>query len=135
MRELHHEAEIITHDNDKYCYYSDLPSPAAYMPDNEDVGTAASNDETLTPAHIDRIIEMAWEDRTPFDAIQYQFGLTESQVRNLMKEQLKFRSYKVWRMRVEACKTKHQKMRSADISRFKCSRQRAITQNKISKRK
>ena len=120
-------------DNDLYCYYSDLPSPLAYMIDEEPRYNAKQN--TLTTAQIDRIIEMAWEDRTPFDAITYQFELTESQVRKLMKEQLKFRSYKLWRVRVESCKTKHTKTRSSDISRFKCSRQRPISNNKISKRR
>jgi uncharacterized protein (TIGR03643 family) len=83
---------------------------------------------------LDRIIEMAWEDRTSFDAIFNQFGLKESEVKVLMKKQLHFSSYKRWRARVEACATKHQSKRSGDISRFKCSRQRAISQNKISKR-
>ena len=121
------------YNDDQYCYYSDLPSPLAYMIADE--GVTEVIPKALTTKDIDRIIEMAWEDRTPFDAIKYQFGLSETEVRKLMKEQLKFRSYKMWRMRVEACKTKHQKMRSAEISRFKCSRQRVITQNKISKRK
>lgn len=117
---------------DNYCYYSDLPSPLAYMEEEEAVLPPAA--PVLSAVDIDRIIEMAWEDRTPFDAIEYQFGLKESDVRQLMKQHLRFSSYKLWRRRVEACKTKHQKMRSADIVRFKCSRQRAITQNKISKR-
>ena len=56
---------------------------------------------------IDRIIEMAWEDRTPFDAIKFQFGLSESDVKAFMKKELKFSSYKLWRARVESCKTKH----------------------------
>ena len=89
----------------------------------------------LSEIEIDRIIEMAWEDRTPFDAIQYQFGLNESDVRKLMKQELRFRSYKLWRMRVEACKTKHQKTRLEGIDRFKCDRQRPISNNKISKRR
>lgn len=120
----------MTDDNENYCYYSDLPSPLAYEEDAPESPAAPS----LTAVDIDRIIEMAWEDRTPFDAIKYQFGLTESEVRKLMKEQLRFRSYKAWRMRVEACQTKHRKTRSEEITRFRCSRQRAITQNKISKR-
>jgi len=115
-----------------YCYYSDLPSPLAYS--IAEVPIAAPATITLGAEEIDRIIEMAWEDRTPFDAITYQFGLTESEVRSLMKQQLKFSSYKMWRRRVEACKTKHQKMRSGDVKRFRCSRQRMISQNKISKR-
>ena len=57
--------------------------------------------------NINRIIEMAWEDRTPFDAIKFQFGLNEAEVKVLMKKNLKFSSYKLWRKRVENCKTKH----------------------------
>ena len=90
--------------------------------------------EQLTEADTDRIIEMAWEDRTPFDAIYYQFGLTEDRVKVLMKKTLKFSSYTLWRTRVENCHTKHAKKRSEDITRFKCDRQRAISSNKISKR-
>jgi uncharacterized protein (TIGR03643 family) len=82
----------------------------------------------------DRIIEMAWEDRTPFDAIYIQFGLTEDKVKELMKRELKFSSYTLWRTRVENCKTKHAKKRSTAIDRFKCNRQRAISGNKIAKR-
>lgn len=120
-------------EQDTYCYYSDLPSPAAYM--DAAMPTTDAGTDALTDKDIDRIIEMAWEDRTPFDAIRYQFGLTESEVRKIMKAELKFRSYKLWRARVEACKTKHQKSRSAEINRFKCDRQRAISQNRISKRR
>lgn len=83
---------------------------------------------------IDRIIEMAWEDRTPFDAIRFQFGLVEADVKVLMKKELKFSSYKLWRKRVENCKTKHLAKRVAGIDRFKCTMQRAISNNKISKR-
>ena len=119
--------------NENYCFYSDLPSPMAYMI-NEDKEVITIEEE-LSLKDIDRIIEMAWEDRTPFDAIQYQFGLSESDVRKLMKQELRFRSYKLWRMRVEACKTKHQKTRIEGIDRFKCDRQRAISNNKISKRR
>ena len=90
--------------------------------------------ETFTERELDRIIEMAWEDRTPFDAITYQFGLTEDKVKALMKRELKPRSYRLWRKRVENCKTKHAKKRNENIGRFKCSRQRAISNNKISKR-
>lgn len=83
---------------------------------------------------IDRIIEMAWEDRTPFDAITFQFGLAEADVKALMKKELKFSSYKLWRKRVENCKTKHTAKRVEGIDRFKCNLQRAISNNKISKR-
>jgi uncharacterized protein (TIGR03643 family) len=83
---------------------------------------------------IDRIIQMAWEDRTPFEAIYVQFGLKEADVKALMKRELKASSYRLWRERVEACGTKHAKLRSEDIGRFKSKAQRAITNNKISKR-
>lgn len=83
---------------------------------------------------IDRIIEMAWEDRTPFDAIKFQFGLVEADVKALMKKELKFSSYKLWRKRVENCKTKHLVKRVEGIDRFKCTMQRAISNNKIAKR-
>ena len=89
----------------------------------------------LTMDDKDRIVEMALEDRTPFDAIFYQFGLRESEVRELMKAELRFSSYRRWRGRVEACATKHLEKRSSEIKRFRSSRQRAISQNKISKRR
>jgi uncharacterized protein (TIGR03643 family) len=111
------------------CNYSDLPSPLAYVTQEK------QTDSKLSDVDKDRIIEMAWEDRTPFDAIRDQFGLLESDVRKLMKAELKFSSYKRWRERVEACQTKHAKRRVDGIDRFKCDRQRSITGNKISKRK
>jgi uncharacterized protein (TIGR03643 family) len=84
---------------------------------------------------IDRIIEMAWEDRTPFEAIDFQFGLSESQVISLMRNELKHNSFKLWRKRVNSgTSLKHLKKRSCEISRFRCSRQRSISNNKISKR-
>lgn len=86
-------------------------------------------------ADTDRIIEMAWEDRTPFDAIEYQFGLNEAAVKAFMKKNLKPGSYKLWRKRVESCKTKHAKTRIEGIHRFKCNLQRTISMNKISKRR
>ncbi len=95
--------------------------------------TAIDNNH-ISDVQLDRIIEMAWEDRTPFDAIQFQFGLSEADVKALMKKELKFSSYILWRKRVENCKTKHVAKRVADIDRFKCNRQRAISNNKISKR-
>jgi uncharacterized protein (TIGR03643 family) len=83
---------------------------------------------------IDRIIEMAWEDRTPFDAITFQFGLKEQEVITLMRRELKSRSFRLWRERVQGRATKHSKKRMFDEGRFKCSRQRTITNNSISKR-
>lgn len=90
---------------------------------------------TFSVIELDRIIEMAWEDRTTFDAIKFQFNLSEADVKVLMKKELKFSSYKLWRKRVENCNTKHEAKRPAEIDRFKCSRQRAISKNKISKRR
>lgn len=84
---------------------------------------------------IDRIIEMAWEDRTPFEAIKFQFGISEAEVIEVMRLELKESSFKLWRKRVNSgISQKHLKKRSAEIDRFKCSRQRAISHNKISKR-
>ncbi|MFN7326588.1 MAG: TIGR03643 family protein [Chitinophagales bacterium] len=89
----------------------------------------------LDPTDLDRIIEMAWEDRTPFEAIEYQFGLSESQVVALMRSTLKRSSFELWRKRVHSgVSQKHLAKRNPEISRFKCSRQRQITHNKISKR-
>ena len=83
---------------------------------------------------IDRIIEMAWEDRTTFDAIKESFGLNESEVISIMRKNLKLSNFKLWRKRVSGRKTKHQAKRNFQLGRFKCSRQRNINQNKISKR-
>ena len=95
---------------------------------------ATLENKVFDEIQIDRIIEMAWEDRTPFDAIKFQFGISEAEVKALMKKELKFRSYKLWRERVENCKTKHIAKRVEGIDRFKCNLQRAISNNKISKR-
>ncbi len=93
--------------------------------------------EVFTEREIDRIIEMAWEDRTPFEAISFQFGIKEQEVIELMRREMKPTSFKMWRKRVQGRKTKHAKLRELDPqeTRFKCSRQRQITHNKISKRK
>ncbi|SFT36621.1 TIGR03643 family protein [Lishizhenia tianjinensis] len=86
----------------------------------------------LTARNIDRIIEMAWEDRTPFDAIEFQFGLPEQEVIKLMRRELKEKSFKRWRRRAQQRgKLKHRALRSDEVKRFKCSRQRSISQNKI----
>ena len=88
----------------------------------------------LTLENIDRIIEMAWEDRTPFEAITYQFQLSEQEVISLMRNQMKPSSFRMWRKRVQGRATKHQKLRVFTEGRFKCSRQKQITHNSISKR-
>jgi uncharacterized protein (TIGR03643 family) len=88
----------------------------------------------LTPEQVDRIIEMAWEDRTPFEAIEWQFGLPEPAVIELMRRTLQASSFRRWRRRVSGRSTKHLARRTPDTQRFKCSRQRDITFNRISKR-
>jgi len=88
----------------------------------------------LTDATVDRIIEMAWEDRTPFEAIEVQFGLTESEVIQLMKSEMTLRNWQKWRARVQGRKTKHLALRGDEVTRFRCSRQRQVTRNRISKR-
>jgi len=118
--------------SEAYCHYSDLPSPLAYANVND---AELADKDLLTEADIDRIIEMAWEDRTPFEAIKTQFGLAEADVKKLMKKTLKLSSYKLWRTRVENCKTKHRRTQSPGTDRFKCNLQRSISLNKISKRR
>jgi len=88
----------------------------------------------MTDLEKDRIIEMAWEDRTTFEAIFMQFGLKEQEVIDLMRIEMKASSFKMWRERVQGRKTKHEKLRDFTEGRFKCSRQRHISHNKISKR-
>jgi len=79
--------------------------------------------KTLTLAEISRVIEMAWEDRTPFDAIETQFGLLESQVIELMRRELKKSSFLMWRKRVTGRSTKHLALRSTDVQRAYCKTQ------------
>ena len=89
----------------------------------------------FTDRELDRIIEMAWEDRTPFEAMLFQFGLPEKEVIKVMRASLKESSFKRWRKRVNSgVSKKHLKKRNPEITRFKCSRQSAISGNKISKR-
>lgn len=94
-----------------------------------------SSAKQLDQIAIDRIIEMAWEDRTPFEAIEIQFGLSEAEVIKLMRGQLKRKSFDLWRKRVNSgVSQKHLMKRSSEITRFKCTLQRQISLNKISKR-
>ena len=88
----------------------------------------------LNDIEKDRIIEMAWEDRTTFEAILLQFGLKEQEVIDLMRTEMKPSSFRMWRKRVQGRKTKHEKLRNFEEFRFKCSMQRQINNNKISKR-
>ncbi|MBW4665545.1 MAG: TIGR03643 family protein [Chroococcus sp. CMT-3BRIN-NPC107] len=73
---------------------------------------------------IDRILEMAWEDRTPFEAIALQFGLQEPQVIELMRQQMQESSFKMWRKRVSGRKTKHLKQRDFISGRFRSDNQK-----------
>ena len=78
--------------------------------------------EEFTQAQIDRIVEMAWEDRTPFEAIEFQFGIKEAQVRKIMRSEMKKSSFKMWRERVSGRKTKH--TTSSSAHRFKSANQK-----------
>tara|TARA_B100000674_G_C37692838_1_gene846805 strand:+ start:75 stop:311 length:237 start_codon:yes stop_codon:yes gene_type:complete len=73
---------------------------------------------------IDRIIEMCWEDRTPFEAIEFQYGLKEKDAINIMRNNLKSKTFKVWRERVKGRKTKHMQIKNS--SRFKSTHKRSI---------
>lgn len=99
-----------------------------------------TNNDTLAQQEqqnfpVDRVIEMAWEDRTPFEAIEFQFGLSEAEVVALMRRNLKRSSFNHWRKRVHSgVSQKHLHKREEGINRFRCKLQRTITHNKISKR-
>ncbi|MCC5914052.1 MAG: TIGR03643 family protein [Balneolaceae bacterium] len=74
--------------------------------------------DPLSREDISRIIEMAWEDRTPFGAIEHQFGLSEKEVIELMRREMKASSFRMWRKRVNGRKTKHRKLRDDNVNRF-----------------
>ena len=76
----------------------------------------------LTQRNIDRIIEMAWEDRTPFEAIEFQFGMKENEIRKLMRKEMTESSFKMWRKRVKGRKTKHKG--TSEAIRFKSKNQK-----------
>ena len=76
----------------------------------------------FTEVELDRIIEMAWEDRTPFEAIEFQFGIKENEVRKIMRTHMKESSFKMWRERVKGRKTKHSK--TSESNRFKSKNQK-----------
>tara|TARA_B100000900_G_scaffold414550_1_gene441511 strand:+ start:3239 stop:3526 length:288 start_codon:yes stop_codon:yes gene_type:complete len=81
-----------------------------------------NNDDRMTEEDLDRIIQMAWEDRTPFEAIEVQFGLKENDVRKLMRSNLKESSFRLWRERVKGRKTKH--AQKSEAKRFKSKNQK-----------
>ncbi|MFP8488852.1 TIGR03643 family protein [Gracilimonas sp. Q87] len=77
-----------------------------------------SKADNLSQAYKSRIVEMAWEDRTPFDAIEFQFGLNEEETIELMRSEMKRSSFKMWRKRVTGRNTKHRKKRKDSVNRF-----------------
>ena len=79
---------------------------------------------TLAKHDVSRIIEMAWEDRTPFEAIQEDYGFSEKDIIKLMRSEMKASSFRMWRERVTARKTKHLSRRSFTVGRFRCSTQK-----------
>jgi len=86
----------------------------------------------MSERDIDRIIEMAWQDWVPFDAIEAQFGLTEKEVIKLMRREMKPSSFRMWRKRVQGRSNKHASKRDQKVTKFKSPQQRAISNNKIS---
>lgn len=91
----------------------------------------STTQHSLSPEEIDRVIEMAWEDRTPFDAIKWQFGLSEGEVIALMRRNLKRSSWKKWRQRVHNRQTKHMKKRNFSMGRMRCATQKHISLNRF----
>lgn len=79
---------------------------------------------SLTDADISRVIEMAWEDRTPFEAIEATYGLSESEVIQLMRREMKAASFRMWRARVSGRQTKHVAKRGFGVGRHVCPTQR-----------
>ena len=92
-------------------------------------GKTEKPDASKNTLDVDRIIEMAWEDRTPFEAIKRLFGLKEGEVMTIMRRGMKRSSFNRWRARVSGRPTKHEKLRHPSIGRHKCP-----TQNKIKNR-
>ena len=86
--------------------------------------TAQAARAALEAADISRVIEMAWEDRTSFDAIEQQFGLNEAAVIALMRRELKLSSFKMWRERMTGRATKHEALRSPEVTRHRASHTR-----------
>jgi len=97
------------------------------------MATQPAIQSALLESDKDRIIQMAWEDRTPFEAIEMQFGLKEKDVIDFMRANSLPSSFRMWRKRMQSRKTKHSALRDRSVNRFKCSRQRD-SGNKIAKR-
>ena len=106
-------ADISTESNDRQTRSDELIATVV----NE------SGDKVLDDAQISRVIEMAWEDRTPFGAIEHSYGLNEAGVIKLMRQALKPSSFRLWRQRVSNRATKHQAKRGFDVGRAYCKTQ------------
>lgn len=117
------------------CAYSGLRSVASFEIEQEPSDTTPTpvKEVIYSDEDRDRIIQMAWEDRTPFEAIEFQFGLKEKSVIDFMRAHSLPSSFRMWRKRMKARTTKHAALRNAAVDRFKCSRQRE-TGNTIAKR-
>ncbi|MFT5738236.1 MAG: hypothetical protein ACI9SG_002588 [Maribacter sp.] len=111
-----------------------MPNSRAKIKSNDALYLCTVMEKKFTARELDRIIEMAWEDRTTFDAISFQFGISEQETIEIMRREMKPSSFRMWRKRVQGRATKHAKLRTDGVDRFKCSRQKQITGNKISKR-
>lgn len=107
--------------------YVDIPTDSndRQARSNELIATAVNEagDKVLDDAQISRVIEMAWEDRTPFGAIEHSYGLNEAGVIKLMRQVLKPSSFRLWRQRVSNRATKHQAKRGFDVGRAYCKTQ------------
>lgn len=117
------------------CEYSGLRSLASILAEQEEREAQRLQAARVpnTAEDHDRIIQMAWEDRTPFEAIEYQFGLKEKDVIEFMRKHSLPSSFRMWRRRMKARKTKHASLRASTSLRFKSNRQRD-TGNRIAKR-
>ncbi len=117
------------------CKYSGLRSLASLLAEQEEQESKRTRPATApyTAEDRDRIVQMAWEDRTPFEAIEVQFGLKEKDVVQFMRAALLPSSFRMWRRRMKARKTKHAALRTGSSLRFKSDRQRG-TGNGNSKR-
>ncbi|MDB9862450.1 TIGR03643 family protein [Litorivicinus sp.] len=84
----------------------------------------AFKSKRLSGSDLGRVVEMAWEDRTPFEAIESNYGLSESDVITLMRQEMKPSSFRLWRKRVTGRKTKHLARRGFIFGRHVCPTQR-----------
>lgn len=132
---MYHQADERITEPSATCEYSGLRSLESLLKEQEEREAQQSRTVVApcTDEDRDRIIQMAWKDRTPFEAIEFQFGLKEKDVIAFMRQHSLPSSFRMWRRRMKARKTKHASLRSATSLRFKCSRYRD-TGNRIAKR-